>query len=489
MWEAKGDIVSHGASTFARLAVGSDDTVLIADSSAGSGLSWGQVGTANIAADAVTNAKIAANAVDSAEIATGAVGTDELAADAVNGTKIAADAVDGTKIADESIDSEHYVDGSIDTAHLAAGAVDGTIIDNNAVTNAKLSNMAAHTVKVRQSSTGDPQDLVVSENRVVGRASGGTVTGVQVQTDMIANDAVDGTKIANDSINSEHYVDESIDRVHLAADIIDGTKIANDVINSEHYVNGSIDNAHIANSTITSAKVDTSSILITGSTSQSKSGKLTLTYSQPDDNWDDCQLIINSGGDAGIALRSNNDTSKQTFMMRAARNPISDRSAAYFRTSGDDGAADVLAADFYSDTGYIFCSSAAVYNRFRFKTNGSGYPDADINCKSVTETSARRFKENIVDAYVATDTDAIELLNDIDFAEFSFIGDESERRVKGVIADDLVGVMPEAVMYDENNEVSGVETQRMTYLALGALKQALNKIDSLEARIAELESN
>lgn len=78
MWESKGDLVSHGASTFARLAVGSDDTVLIADSSAGSGLAWGQVDTANIAADAITNAKIAAGAVDTAELAAGAVTETEL---------------------------------------------------------------------------------------------------------------------------------------------------------------------------------------------------------------------------------------------------------------------------------------------------------------------------------------------------------------------------------------------------------------------------
>lgn len=73
MWESKGDIVSHGASTFARLAVGSDDTVLIADSSASSGLAWGQVDTVNIANDAVTNAKIDAAAVDTAELAANAV--------------------------------------------------------------------------------------------------------------------------------------------------------------------------------------------------------------------------------------------------------------------------------------------------------------------------------------------------------------------------------------------------------------------------------
>ena len=68
----------------------------------------------------------------------------------------------------------------------------------------------------------------------------------------IAADAITGAKIADNAINSEHYTDGSIDRVHLAADIIDGTKIANDVINSEHYVAGSIDNEHIADNAINS---------------------------------------------------------------------------------------------------------------------------------------------------------------------------------------------------------------------------------------------
>jgi len=76
-----------------------------------------------------------------------------------------------------------------------------------------------------------------------------------VATGMIAGDAVNGDKIADNAINSEHYTDGSIDRVHLAADIVDGTKIADDSINSEHYVDGSIDTQHLANGQITSAKL------------------------------------------------------------------------------------------------------------------------------------------------------------------------------------------------------------------------------------------
>ena len=84
MWEAKGDIISHGTSTFARLAVGTNDYVLQADSSAASGLAWGQVDTASIANNAVTAAKIDAAAVDTSELAANAVTEAKLATDIVN---------------------------------------------------------------------------------------------------------------------------------------------------------------------------------------------------------------------------------------------------------------------------------------------------------------------------------------------------------------------------------------------------------------------
>ena len=82
-----------------------------------------------------------------------------------------------------------------------------------------------------------------------------TIQSGAVEHAMLAGDAVDGDNIADDSINSEHYVDASIDHAHLAADCVDGDNIADDSINSEHYVNGSIDAAHIANNTITATQI------------------------------------------------------------------------------------------------------------------------------------------------------------------------------------------------------------------------------------------
>ena len=76
-----------------------------------------------------------------------------------------------------------------------------------------------------------------------------------VSNQMIAGDAVTNAKIADNSIDSEHYVDGSIDNVHLANDAVNGNKIADDSINSEHYVDGSIDTQHIAADQITNALI------------------------------------------------------------------------------------------------------------------------------------------------------------------------------------------------------------------------------------------
>jgi len=73
----------------------------------------------------------------------------------------------------------------------------------------------------------------------------------------LAGDAVDGDNLADNACDSEHYTDGSIDHVHLAADCIDGDNIQDDVINSEHIVADSIDAEHLnANSVNTDAIID-----------------------------------------------------------------------------------------------------------------------------------------------------------------------------------------------------------------------------------------
>ena len=91
-----------------------------------------------------------------------------------------------------------------------------------------------------------------------------------IDTVHLSTDAVTGAKIADDAIDSEHYTDASIDAAHLAsnavttvkvnADAITGAKIADDAIDSEHYTDASIDAAHLASNAVTTVKLNADAV-------------------------------------------------------------------------------------------------------------------------------------------------------------------------------------------------------------------------------------
>lgn len=77
--------------------------------------------------------------------------------------------------------------------------------------------------------TYDKMQDIGTANRVLGKASTGTVEEVQVATAMIASDAITSALIADDQINSEHYVAGSIDTSHIADDAVTSNKLANNI--------------------------------------------------------------------------------------------------------------------------------------------------------------------------------------------------------------------------------------------------------------------
>ncbi|NBO57197.1 MAG: hypothetical protein EBU84_21955, partial [Actinobacteria bacterium] len=114
----KGDLITHDTSTFARLAVGTNAHVLKADSSASTGLAWGQIATASIADDAVTAAKISAGAVAASELASDAVTTAKILDANVTAGKLATDSVTTAKIADSNVTTAKIADSAITEAKL-----------------------------------------------------------------------------------------------------------------------------------------------------------------------------------------------------------------------------------------------------------------------------------------------------------------------------------------------------------------------------------
>ena len=86
-----------------------------------------------------------------------------------------------------------------------------------------------------------------------------------VKAAVVGADAIDGSNIADDAIDSEHYTDGSIDNAHLADDAVNSDELAagavdlahmsSDSVDSPQYVDGSIDEAHIADNAVTLAKM------------------------------------------------------------------------------------------------------------------------------------------------------------------------------------------------------------------------------------------
>ena len=109
------------------------------------------------------------------------------------------------------------------------------------------------TAKATLSSIGGFQvagDLVVKDGGTIGSAS--DLDAIAIASNGVVTFSQIPVMPAN-SIDSDEYIDGSIDRAHLSADIIDGTKIADDAIDSEHYADGSIDAEHLAANSVDSA--------------------------------------------------------------------------------------------------------------------------------------------------------------------------------------------------------------------------------------------
>jgi len=217
--------------------------------------------------------------------------------------------INASSIANDLLDSQHYAAGSIDTEHLAADSVttakiadsvalggspttttqtaadNSTKVATTAYADAAVAALAdsapstLNTLNELAAALGDDANYATTTATAIGTkmplaggAFSGAVTtnstfdGRDVATDGTKLDGIEANATADQTaaqikthlengIDSVHYVDGSIDRVHLAADIIDGTKIADDVINSEHYAAGSIDAEHIADRAVTGTKI------------------------------------------------------------------------------------------------------------------------------------------------------------------------------------------------------------------------------------------
>jgi hypothetical protein len=127
--------------------------------------------------------------------------------------------------------------------------------------------------------------------------------------------------------------------------------------------------------------------------------------------------------------------------------------------------------------------------------NGNRTAFAPILASAFTVNSDYRIKENLEPL-----TDASTRIMQLPVHRFSFIENsmsyQTGQIVDGFLAHEVEGVVPEAVLgekdavdSDGNPIYQGIDQSKLVPLLTAALQEALSKINALEARITQLESN
>ena len=214
---------------------------------------------------------------------------------------------------DDSTGKFTFIPDATNSSEVFSGST-GTIsadIDGNANTATSLAN--GRTISM----TGDVAWTSASFDGSGNVTGAGTIQTGAVEHAMLAGDAVDGDNIADDSVNSEHYVDASIDHQHLSNDCIDGDNIQDDVINSEHYAAGSIDHEHLANDIIDGDNIQDDVV----NSEHIAAGAIDLEH-MASESVDEDNLKISNGGSNGQFLsKQSGNTGGLTWATPSASTP------------------------------------------------------------------------------------------------------------------------------------------------------------------------
>ena len=412
--------------------------------------------------------------------------------------------INASSIANDLLDSQHYAAGSIDTEHLSADSVttakiadsvalggspttttqsaadNSTKVATTAYADAAIAALAdsapstLNTLNELAAALGDDANYAATTTTAIGTKmplAGGAFTGaVTTNSTFDGRDvATDGTKLdgieANatadqtaaqikthleNGIDSVHYVDGSIDRVHLAADIIDGTKIANDSIDSEHYVDASIDTAHLSASSVTGSKI--------------------------------AGDAIDGSKIADDAINSEHYATGSIDGIHLADLAVAGSKLAVDRRSPGTGT-DIYSGNSHDYTFYDADVGIRWYTAnaedMRLTDAGALHVDNDVIAFSTT-ISDKRLKHDIEPI-----TDALYKVGQLNGVTFTY--NKNDKKSAGLIAQDVEKVLPSAVTETELplQQDDGVAYKTVQYdqtigLLVEAIKELTDKVEKLE---------
>jgi hypothetical protein len=268
------------AKNFVQGAFGLVDSASIPATALSYPLTAGQIVTATLADNAVTNAKItdatitgaklandtitatqiAANAIGSSELADNAVDTAAITDLNVTTDKLAATSVTTAKIADSAVTfvKTNFSDGDIPGAKLTAASVTATQLATNSVTATELADNAVDTAAIVNSAVTGAKiasDTITAGNIAANAIGASELADNAVDSGAIATDAVTTAKITNLNITTDKLAANAVTAAKIADNTITATQIAANAVGSSELADNAVDTAAIANSAVTDGKI------------------------------------------------------------------------------------------------------------------------------------------------------------------------------------------------------------------------------------------
>lgn len=157
------------------------------------------------------------------------LGTTQIADQAITNEKLAEQSVDNSKLSQDSVSYDKILNDAVITEKIHDGAVTTQKVEEKAVTNAKLGDSAVDSRVLRE------------EN---------------VETKHLANESVTTDKVARKSITKDKLADDAVDTSQIINESIVNSKLAKDAVSTDKIQDESVTNEKMAKDSITFDKLD-----------------------------------------------------------------------------------------------------------------------------------------------------------------------------------------------------------------------------------------
>lgn len=208
-----------------------------------------QLGTTQIADQAVTTEKLENESVTTEKLNAASVTTDKVADANITTSKLADSSVETNKINNKAVTTEKLNDQSVDNSKIAPDAVTYDKIKNKSIISEKLNDRAVTTEKVEEKAITNTK---LGDQSVDGRV----VREGTLETKHLANESVTTDKVARKSITKDKIAEGAVDETLVKDGSIVNSKLSKNAVSTDKIENGSVTNDKLASGTLKIDKFD-----------------------------------------------------------------------------------------------------------------------------------------------------------------------------------------------------------------------------------------